>query len=65
MFVLSVDAQLLNLVHEHFGGLESGDFVFRDDDGSVFGDITSCLFRTCFDDEAARTAQVYVVALCE
>ena len=44
----------LNLFHEHACGLESGDFVLRDDDGGVFGDVAGCLLGTCFDNEATE-----------
>lgn len=50
----------LNLFHEHACGLESGDFVLRDDDGGVFGDVAGCLLGTCFDNEATETAEIYV-----
>ncbi len=48
---------VLEVFHEHFRGLESGDFVFGDDDGGVLGDVSGCLLRAGLDDEAAEAAQ--------
>ena len=49
---------LLEVFHEHLGGLESGDLVLGDDDGGVLGNVTGGLLRAGLDDEAAETAQV-------
>ena len=56
---------VLYLLHEHFGRLESGNAVLRDDDCSVLGDVTGSLLRANLDDEAAKSAQIHIFAMCE
>ena len=34
---------LLHIFHEHLSGLESGDLVLGDDDGSILGDVAGSL----------------------
>ena len=62
---MTVRVELAYFFHEHFGGLESGDFVFGDNDGCVFGDVASGFFGANFDDEAAEAAQINVFAVGE
>ncbi len=56
---------VLHLLHKHLGGLESGDAVLGDDDGGVLGDVAGGLFRAYFDDEAAKSSEVDVLAVGE
>ena len=65
VMIFRASAGLFHLFHEHFGRLESGDFVLGDDDGGVLGDVAGGLLRAGLDNEAAKTAQVNVVAMCE
>ncbi len=57
--------RLFHIVHEHACGLESGDFVFGDDDSCVLGNVACCLFRAGLHDEATETAKIYVFAMSE
>ena len=52
----------LHFFHEHFGGLESGDFVFGDNNGGILGDIASGFFGAHLDNEAAEATQINVFA---
>lgn len=55
--------RLFHLFHEHFCGLESGDFVLRDDDGGVLGDVAGGLFRACLYDERTKATEIYVFTM--
>ena len=55
----------LNVVHEHFGGLECRNFVLWDDDCGVLGDVAGCLLGTSLDDEATESAKVNMFAVNE
>ena len=41
--MLSTTGELLHLIHEHLGGLESRDLVLGDNDDSVLADIAGGL----------------------
>lgn len=65
VMIFRASAGLFHLFHEHFGRLESGDFVLGDDDGGVLGDVAGCFFGAYFDDEATEAAEVHVFAVGE
>lgn len=57
--------EIFQIFHEHFGGLEGGDFVFGDDNSGVQGDVAGSLLGAGFDDEAAEAAEIDWLAVSE
>ena len=55
---------LFNSVHESLSGLESRDVVGWNSDGNILGNISTSLFSTGLDDEAAETSQVNILTFC-
>ena len=60
-----VAAMLFYLFHEHLGRLEGWNLVLWNDDCRVLGNVAGCLLRTGLNDEAAKSAQVNVFAVCK
>src|SRR5699024_5264263 len=54
---------VLNLRHETFGRLESGNTVGGDIDGSTLGDIPGHFRRTVLDDETAESPEEHAPVL--
>ena len=57
--------ELFHLRCEALGGLESGDVVLGDGDGRVLRDVAGDLLGAFLHDEAAESAEIHVVLLCE
>ena len=55
---------LLDFVDENLSRLEGWDVVSRNCHRSVLCDVSCCLLSPVFDDEAAESAEIYWVSLC-
>ena len=55
---------LFNLFHKHFCRFESRDFVLRNDDCRILGNVSCSFFRTNFYDETTKTTEIDIFAVC-
>jgi hypothetical protein len=54
---------VLDLVHENFGRLKTGDIMFIDYQGRVPGNVSGNLFLSLLVNKAAKSTDVDVIAI--
>ena len=61
--VIGLTFLFLHTLHENLSGLESGNIMLGNNEGSVLGNIACSLLGSLFQDEATESAEINILFL--